>query len=156
MKKIRIRFLFNFNGKWVMIEKIHEHILDELTTNTKTDIIFILTAILLNFIGLGINSIFASSFADAGEAVDIIIFSIVIGLMLIVNLIVIFGLNKGKQTRNKLLTGLLMMYEDQKVDKYYNKDNLQAYNTRYTLFTIAVLATGIVGLSVPFVMLIFG
>lgn len=150
------RFLWKLDTNTGMIEKIHEHIIDELRTNTKTDIIFILTAILLNFIGLGINAIFASKWASEGGMENIITFSIVVGLILIVNTIVIFGLSKGKQTRNKLLTGLLMMYKDQNVEKYYDKDILSAYNTRYSLFTLAVIATGIVGISIPFVTLLMG
>ena len=137
-----------------MIEKIHDHLLDELRVNTKTDTIFILTAILLNFTGLGINSIFASSWSEAGGTENIIMFAIVGGLIIVVNTIVIFGLSKGKQTRTRLLEGLIMMYEDQKVDKYYSRDNVGAYNIRYTLFTIAVITTGIVALSIPFIIMV--
>lgn len=137
-----------------MIEKLHDHLLDELRVNTKTDTIFILTAILLNFIGLGINSIFAMNWSDSGGTENILMFSIVGGLIVIVNTIVIFGLSKGKQTRTRLLEGLLLMYEDQKVDKYYDRENVGAYNTRYTLFTIAVLATGIVAMSIPFILMV--
>ena len=39
-----------------MIEHIHKHITDELQQNARTDTIFILSAILLNLITLGINS----------------------------------------------------------------------------------------------------
>jgi len=148
------RFLFVFTVKAIMLEKIHDHLLDELRVNTKTDTIFILTAILLNFVGLGINSIFGMNWSDSGGAENILMFSIVGALIVIVNTIVIFGLSKGKQTRTRLLEGLLMMYEDQKVDKYYSRENVGAYNTRYTLFTIAVLATGIVGMSIPFILMV--
>ena len=137
-----------------MKEKIHDHLLDELRVNTKTDTIFILTAILLNFTGLGINSIFATSWAEGGGAADIIMFAIVGALIIVVNAIVIFGLSKGKQTRSRLLEGLIAMYEDEKVDKYYSRENVGAYNIRYTLFTIAVLTTGIVGMSIPFILMV--
>jgi len=136
-----------------MIEHLHQHIVEELKTNTRTDQIFILTAILLNFVGLGINAGFALAYREDPQSSNIIIFSIVLTLILVVNAIVIIGLSKGKQTRYKLLSGLLLMYQDQKVDKYYDKEILSAYNTRYTLFTLAVVATGIVGIAVPFVML---
>lgn len=43
-----------------MIERVHEHIITELQQNTRTDTIFILTAILLNLIALGVNSGVAS------------------------------------------------------------------------------------------------
>ena len=83
-----------------------------------------------------------------------IMFAIVGALIVIVNTIVIFGLSKGKQTRTRLLEGLIAMYEDQNVDKYYNRENVTAYNVRYTLFTIAVLSTGIVAISIPFIIMV--
>ncbi len=39
-----------------MIERVHEHIITELQQNTRTDTIFILTAIILNLLALGVNS----------------------------------------------------------------------------------------------------
>ena len=39
-----------------MIEHVHNHITKELEQNTKTDIIFILSAIILNLITLAVNS----------------------------------------------------------------------------------------------------
>ena len=44
-----------------MLEKLHDHIVEELSVNTKTDIIFIITAIFLNFLALAINSAMAFS-----------------------------------------------------------------------------------------------
>jgi len=35
-----------------MIQRVHEHIIEELRTNTRTDTIFVLTAILLNLVTL--------------------------------------------------------------------------------------------------------
>ncbi len=43
-----------------MIEKIHEHMVLELQQNTKTDTIFIVVAVLLDFILLAVNSSIAS------------------------------------------------------------------------------------------------
>ncbi|MHA1112466.1 MAG: hypothetical protein ACTSRE_15325 [Promethearchaeota archaeon] len=137
-----------------MLEKIHDHLLDELRVNTKTDTIFILTSIILNFTGLGINSLFASNWASEGGIDNILMFSITGALIVIINAIVIFGLSKGKQTRARLLEGLISMYVDQKVDKYYSRENVGAYNTRYSLFTIVVLATGIVAMSIPFILMV--
>ncbi len=39
-----------------MIERVHEHLLGELRQNTRTDTVFVLTAILLNLMVLGVNS----------------------------------------------------------------------------------------------------
>ncbi|MBN2155313.1 MAG: hypothetical protein JW776_04670 [Candidatus Lokiarchaeota archaeon] len=131
-----------------MIKKIHEHIIEELKTNTKTDTIFVLAAIVLNFIGLGINSIFS----DMMDFAEILIFTIISILIIIVNMVSLVGLSKGKKTREKLLNGLLKMYKDQNVEGYYDRSILQTYNTRYNLFTIAVIATGIVALIIPIIL----
>jgi hypothetical protein len=135
-----------------MIKKIHEHIIEELKTNTKTDTAFILTSILLNFIGLGISAITALN----QDTMAYTIFGIVTALIIIVNTIAITGLSKGKKTRNQLLSGLLKMYDDQNVSGYYNSEILETYNTRYNLFTIAVVTTGIVAILIPIVVFILG
>ena len=91
-----------------MIEKVHEHIINELRQNTRTDTIFILAALFLNFLTLGINSGVA---AGTGIATTFTML-ILIALVIVVNLVVIFGLLKGKQTRSKLINGLLKMYKE--------------------------------------------
>ena len=63
----------------------------------------------------------------------------------------VFGLLKGKQTRLKLTNGLLKMYQDQGVDGYYDPSLLGHYDTRYNLFILAVVFTGLVAIIVPFV-----
>lgn len=132
-----------------MIANIHEHILDEIKTNTKTDTIFILTSILLNFIALAINSIVA----DSDNPSDSIIFVLFIVLIIVVNTVAIKGLQRGKISRNKLLSGLLKMYKDEGVDKYYDPSILEGYDARYNLFTIAVVTTGIIAITVPLVII---
>jgi hypothetical protein len=64
---------------------------------------------------------------------------------------VISGLFKGKQTRFKLLNGLMKMYKDQGVDGYYDTSLLGNYNTRYNLFIFAVIFIGLIAIIVPFV-----
>ena len=116
--------------------------------------IFILTGIILNFAGLFSNVALASSISEDPQDVDITIFVIVTALIILINAIVLLGLKKGRQTRYDLLTGLMKMYQDQKVDQYYNKNIMAGYNLRYRLFTIAVLAIGSMALAVPFVIII--
>jgi len=67
------------------------------------------------------------------------------------NLVVIFGLLKGKQTRAKLVNGLLKMYKDQGVEGYYDASLLRNYNTRYNLFILVVVFIGVIAVAVPFV-----
>ena len=134
-----------------MIERVHEHIISELGTNSRADTIFILTGIILNLIVLAINSAIASS--DPGTAATIVMFALV-ALLIVVNLIVELGLIRGRQTRVKLLNGLLKMYKDQGVADYYDQSLLSDYRTRYNLFMFGVLFIGVVALIIPFILLV--
>jgi hypothetical protein len=131
-----------------MIQQVHEHILEELKTNTKTDTIFVITAILLNLITLSINSAISS---DSQKA--IIVMFIFVALIIVINLVAEIGLIKGRQTRTKLIGGLIRMYKDHGVDQYYDPSLLGAYKTRYTLFMATVLFTGIIAIVIPFVIM---
>jgi len=133
-----------------MIERVHEHIISELGTNSRTDTIFVLTGIILNLLVLAINSGIASS--DPGTATIIVMFALV-ALLIVVNLIVELGLIRGRQTRTKLLNGLLKMYKDQGVADYYDQSLLSDYRTRHNLFMFGVLFIGLVALIIPFVLL---
>ena len=132
-----------------MIEHVHNHITSELNQNTKTDIIFILTAIILNLITLAINSGMVEK-SRTDESILMVMFVFVF-LIVVVNVVVIFGLIKGRQTRIKLINGLMAMYKDQNVDKYYDPSLLSNYNIRYNLFILVVVCTGIISTIVPFI-----
>ena len=135
-----------------MIERVHEHIIAELQQNTRTDTIFILTAVILNLLALGINSGVAS-----GRGNDVtmwIVFFTFVCLIIVVNFVAEVGLIKGRQTRIKLLNGLLKMYKDQGVDGYYDASLLSNYNTRYNLFLLTVVVTGLIALVVPLILII--
>lgn len=133
-----------------MIGHLHQHITSELQQNTKTDTIFILSAIMLNLITLGINSgMVEKSRTDNSLLIVMFLF---VTLIVLVNIVVIIGLLKGKQTRLKLGSGLLLMYKDQGVDKYYDETLLGNYNIRYNLFIMVVTFTGIIAIAVPFVL----
>ena len=132
-----------------MIEQVHNHIISELQQNARTDTVFILTAIFLNLISLGVNSAISSN--SRTQTNLFIVMFILVALVLVVNFIVIFGLLKGKQTRFKLISGLLKMYKDQNVDGYYDSTLLINYNIRYNLFIFAVVFTGAVAIAIPFI-----
>lgn len=132
-----------------MIEKMHDHIISELGQNTRTDTIFVLTAILLNLIILAVNSSFVVNSRD--QTPFLILMFIFVGLLIVINAVAIIGLTRGKQTRSKLLNGLMSMYQDQNVDKYYDATLVGNYNTRYNLFILVVVCTGLIAIVVPFV-----
>jgi hypothetical protein len=135
----------------MMIERVHEHIIEELQQNARTDTTFILTAIFLNLVTLGINSGQASQ--NSKDATTWIVFFTFTALVIVINFVVVNGLLKGKQMRTKLITGLLKMYKDNNVEGYYDPTLLTNYAMRYNLFLLAVSFTGIVALIVPIVLL---
>ncbi len=132
-----------------MIERVHEHIISELNSNTRTDTIFILAAIILNLVSLGINSGIASG-GEKGSTATVVMFTFV-ALIVVVNFVAEIGLIRGRQMRKKLLSGLLKMYKDQGVEGYYDPSLVSDYKTRYNLFMLAVLFTGLVALIIPFI-----
>jgi len=133
-----------------MLEHVHKHIISELQQSAKTDIIFILSSIALNLITLAINA----GMVEKSRTDDtlLMVMFIFVGLVILINIVAIFGLLKGKQTRTKLLNGLITMYKDQQVDKYYDESLLSSYSVRYNLFIMVVVCTGIIAIIVPFVM----
>lgn len=132
-------------GEGNMIEHVHEHILEEIRTNTRTDIIFVLTSILLNLVTLAVNS--AVSGEDNPNYVIMMIFTF---LILVVNSVAVIGLLKGRSARSKLVEGLLRIYTDNEVDGYYDRSLLESYQTRYLLFMLVVVSTGLVAMIVPY------
>lgn len=131
-----------------MIERVHEHIINELNANTRTDTIFVLTAILLNLVTLGINSGIASG--EGGGTTTIVMLTFV-ALIIVINFVAEVGLIRGRLMRRKLLSGLLKMYKDQSVEGYYDASLLSDYRTRYNLFMLVVLFTGIIAIVIPFI-----
>src|SRR4030042_925654 len=123
-----------------MIERVHEHIISELNTNARTDTIFVLAAIILNLIALAVNSGMASG--QNNNTATIVMFTFVV-LILVVNFVAEIGLIRGRQMRRKLLDGLLKMYKDQGVEGYYDPSLMSDYKTRYNLFMLTVLFTGL-------------
>jgi len=133
-----------------MIEYVHNHITSELQQNARTDTIFILTSIALNLITLAVNSGMAEK-SRTNESTFVAMFLFVV-LLVLVNLVVVIGLLKGKQTRRKLISGLMKIYKDKDVDKYYDESLLNNYSVRYNLFISVVAGTGLIAIVVPFVL----
>lgn len=137
-----------------MLKEVHDHITSELTQGSRTDTIFVITAIVFNLIVLGINSGIAGSANDAynrdtlSNDILLIVFTI---LLVLVNGISIIALSVGKKTRQKLLNGMVAMYKDNEVDKYYDLELMGNYNVRYTLFTAVILALGATAIVVPLI-----
>jgi len=131
-----------------MIERVHEHIIGELGTNTRTDTIFVITAIILNLVTLGVNSGLASSRGDTTQTIVMFTF---VALIIVVNFVAEIGLIRGRQMRKKLLNGLLKMYKDQGVEGYYDSSLMGDYTLRYNLFMLTVMFTGLIAIIIPFI-----
>jgi hypothetical protein len=129
-----------------MLDKVHAHILDELKINARADTIFIISAILINFVTLGINS----GVSNSTEKNIFTMFCFVI-LTIVVCVVSEIGLIRGRQASSKLINGLIEMYKDNGVDKYYHPTLLKYYKLRYNLFVIVILVTGIISIVVPFI-----
>ncbi len=129
-----------------MIEKVHEHILDELRINAKSDTLFILAAIGLNLLILAINSSIANS--NLKSIFSMIIFA---SFGVFISIIAEIGLYKGRQASRKLIEGLIKMYEENNVAQYYDISLLDHYKLRYNLFILAIILTGIISIIIPFV-----
>jgi uncharacterized membrane protein len=133
-----------------MLAHVHTHITKEMEQNTKTDTIFILTSILLNLITLAVNSGLVEK--SRTESSSLVVMFVFVSLIVLVNLVVIIGLLKGRETRRKLSNGLIKMYKDQDVAKYYDESLLGNYNVRYNLFIMVVVCTGVIATIVPFIL----
>jgi hypothetical protein len=72
-------------------------------------------------------------------------------MTLLVNAIAIGGLFVGRQTRGKLLGGLIAMYSDNQVDKYYDRSLVSNYGTRYALFGAVIIILAVTAIVVPLV-----
>lgn len=131
-----------------MLEKVYDHIIMDIKQNTRTDTIFIIVAMVLNFISLGIGSGIASEDGPASAWMMVTL----IALVIVVNLVVIIGLLKGKDTRSKLIDGLMKMYKDQNVDQYYDSSIVSNYDKRYLLFILAVVMTGVTAIVIPLIL----
>lgn len=135
-----------------MLKQVHEHISSELRQNARTDTIFVVTAIAFNLIVLGINSGVASEGAsDYAESSSDFILVVFIIMSLIINSIAVTALNFGKKTRLKLIRGLLEMYQDNEVAKYYDESLLSAYGKRYLLFIGVIISLALAGIIVPLI-----
>jgi hypothetical protein len=139
-----------------MLERIHQHILAELGSGSRTDTIFVVVAVVFNLLVLGINSGAAASasasanFNSGSLVADVILWTFVV-MTLLVNAIAIGALLVGRETRAKLLAGLLAMYADSEVAKYYDRSLLSSYSTRYMLFAAVILVLAATGIFVPLV-----
>lgn len=136
-----------------MLAQIHEHIVNELGQSSRTDTIFVVTAILFNLIVLGVNSAVAASASgsQASGANDFVL-AVFILMTVLINAVAVMALTLGRRTRQTLLDGLMAMYADNDVDQYYDISLLANYGTRYMLFASVIILLAITAIVVPLIL----
>ena len=135
-----------------MLEKIHDHLVHELGQSTRTDTIFVVSAIVFNLVILGVNTGMASGGRPGyRDPADDLILGIFIVVTLAINALALTAILLGRRTRSQLLQGLIDMYDDTEVAKYYNPDLLANYGTRYLLFAAVIALLGTTAIVVPLI-----
>lgn len=135
-----------------MLGQVHDHIVSELRESSRTDTIFVLTAIVFNLIVLGINFGVATEAANEGDAATYdIILAVFIVMTVALNVLAVAALALGRRTRQMLLRGLVEMYRDNDVDRYYDPSLMSNYGVRYLLFTGVIAALSATAIVVPLI-----
>ena len=142
-----------------MLHEVHDQLTQEVRINTRTDTIFVITAIVFNFIMLGVSSALANAAADEllegrGGTTSAIVLAINVAISILVNGIAIIGLLTGRATRKTLSQGLLKMYEDAEVGQYYHPSLLTNYMRRYVMFVGIIGVLGFASILIPLVVLL--
>lgn len=140
-----------------MLKEIHEHALSELRQSARTDTVFVVAAVLFNLIVLGINwGVAANAGKDGRPPANDLILALLITATLLVNTFAVRALLAGRIARSKLLQGLMAMYRDNGVDKYYDSSLLDAYDSRYRLFVAVLASLAAVSIIIPLVERLMG
>ncbi len=135
-----------------MLQQVHNHIVSELGHSSRTDTIFVVTAVVFNLIVLGINSGVSGAATEEGASTtNDLILAVFIAMTLLLNIIAVAALVLGRRTRRLLLHGLVAMYRDHEVDKYYDPSLLSDYGVRYVLFAAVIVTLAITAIIVPLI-----
>ena len=143
-----------------MLGQVHDHIVRELGESSRTDTIFVLTAIVFNLIVLAVNSgISTAAIAEetaAGRdpistATYDVMLAVFIIMTLVLNVVAIAALVLGRRNRRTLLDGLVAMYRDNDVDRYYDPSLMSNYGVRYLLVGGVIATLAVTAVMVPLI-----
>ena len=135
-----------------MLHQVHDHIVSELGHSSRTDIIFVVTAVVFNLVVLGINSGVATAATESDtSSVNDVVLTVFIAMTLLLNIIAVAALYLGRRTRRMLLSGLIAMYHDNDVEKYYDPSLVSNYGTRYLLFGGVIVTLALTAIVVPLI-----
>ena len=82
-----------------MIDRVHQHIVSELQQGARTDTIFVVIAVLLNLVMLGISSGVAEGSAENGTTTAVL--GLFMALTVVVNIVAVFGLLKATRPHRR-------------------------------------------------------
>lgn len=135
-----------------MLGQVHDHIVRELSESSRTDTIFVLTAIIFNLIVLGINSGVSTAATEEGAAVTYdLLLAVFIAMTILLNIVAVTALIMGRRNRLTLIDGLVSMYRDNEVDKYYDPSLVSNYGVRYLLFAGVIATLAITSIIAPLI-----
>jgi len=146
-----------------MLRELHEHVVSELQQSSRADTVFVVTAVLFNLIVLGINWGVASGGSSGSETgtrgrppQNDWILAVLIFAAVLINLFSVRALLAGRDTRKKLISGLILMYRDNSLEKYYDSSLLDTYETRYRLFVAVLFSLFAISVIVPLLERVLG
>ena len=143
-----------------MLGQVHDHIVRELGESSRTDTIFVLTAIVFNLIVLAINSgistaAIAEQTAAASDPISTatydVLLAVFIFMTVLLNIVAVAALALGRRNRRILLGGLVAMYRDNDVDRYYDPSLMSNYGVRYLLFGGVIATLAVTAIVVPLI-----
>ena len=135
-----------------MLQQVHDHIVKELGESSRTDTIFVLTAIVFNLIVLGANSAVAAAAVNEDPATTYdLVLAVLAVVTVLLNIVAVTALVLGRRTRRTLLDGLVAMYRDNQADKYYDPSLMSNYGVRYLLFTGVIATLAVTAVLVPLI-----
>ena len=134
-----------------MLDRLHQHLTEELQRNAKVDTIAILTSVGFNLLVLGINSAVAAAGGGRSSLTEDLVLMSFFVLIAIVNGLAIYALSLGRSNSSKLLNGLLKMYQDNDVEKYFDPTLLAGMRRRYAVFIAISLAIAATSILIPLI-----
>ncbi len=135
-----------------MLQQVHDHVVKELGESSRTDTIFVLTAIVFNLIVLGVNSAVAAAAVNEDPATTYdLVLAVLAVVTVLLNIVAVSALVLGRRTRRTLLDGLVAMYRDNQADKYYDPSLMSNYGVRYLLFTGVIAILAVTAVLVPLI-----
>ena len=82
--------------------------------------------------------------------------AVFIGMTALVNGVAVTALVMGRRNRRMLLVGLVSMYRDNEVDRYYDPSLVSNYGVRYLLFGSVIVSLAITATVVPLIIRLTG